>query len=161
MTRALVSVLVACTAAVAMAGTASAAQAASAAGESPRPAVNLGKSCGEDLDPYNTTTNTSFPRYRAWNGIDIEMRAGTYTNGRQIAWARVEDGYGNPRVWMDISYNGGADWYQCGPVRRDTTNTGQVWTQATYTSTDPNLKMRACADDPGTYSGDACTTPWW
>lgn len=78
-------------------------------------------------------------------------------NGIQHAWSQYD---GNTRTgehgWMDVSWDGGRTWLQCGPFRVE--YDGQtVRSKAFRTSNDPKVKVRSCDDADGSI---ACTS-WW
>ncbi|RBQ13797.1 hypothetical protein DP939_43970 [Spongiactinospora rosea] len=65
------------------------------------------------------------------------------SDGRNVVWGHFPpNGVGHRDVWMDVSFNGGATWIQCGPFGG--AGSENLDTKFHVTSPSPSWKMRAC-----------------
>ncbi|GAA0935785.1 hypothetical protein [Nonomuraea longicatena] len=98
-----------------------------------------------------------------WGGVNgrpqINLMTG-YIRGVQHGWAQLSGAKRGDWVTLDVSSDGGRTWGYCGPfeARWD----GEiVISPAARSSSDPNLRFRACGAPSGVPGGRAvCTTPW-
>ncbi|WHT16053.1 hypothetical protein N8J89_23275 [Crossiella sp. CA-258035] len=89
-------------------------------------------------------------------GGSIKLEGGRRNrDGASVVWAHHFGGRaGHKSVWMDVSFNRGASWIQCGPFE---TWGDSVDSRIHVTSPDPAWKMRAC----GWYEGGSSVCSRW
>ncbi|MEV4017520.1 hypothetical protein AB0J35_44225 [Nonomuraea angiospora] len=112
---------------------------------------------------HYTGNNPQSVRMVRWGGANgrpqFNVMSG-YIQGIQHGWAQLSGAKKGDWVTLDVTTDGGRTWGYCGPfeARWD----GEiVITPAARTSSDPNLKFRACGAPAGVPGSRAvCTTPW-
>lgn len=80
--------------------------------------------------------------------------------GIQHGWAQLSGAKKGDWVTLDVTTDGGRTWGYCGPFEARWDGE-KVITPAARTSSDPNLRFRACGAPAGVPGSRAiCTAPW-
>ncbi|QXJ24757.1 hypothetical protein AGRA3207_006148 [Actinomadura graeca] len=125
------------------------------------PATASVKDCDSWTWPHPNTTHLRTVRQVAVpGGGAVKLEEGkSNANGKKVVWGHFPPNRAGKGkyLWMDVSFDHGRTWLQCGPFR--TSNGDDKATKFHFTSPDPAWRMRACGSNVG-IEQFACTT-WY